>query len=208
MSIPNPPEEASGRGEELWKEFINRLDTLEKLKDARDGGNESMGLESLAEFEDSETVDTPDGFGLIDDIITEGSVDGDDASEDNPIYAVVVEDEDVGVGFYREDELSDGELPDVGVDSPESDLEAMLDVADATEFEALQDGFFSWPDSWEESSTPARVIALKAWAGMGASFTGCTREMRGSLTGSPDRFCADFKDRLYGTETWRGGWAD
>jgi len=32
--------------------------------------------------------------------------------------------------------------------------------------------------------------------------------MRGNLTGSPDRFCADFKDRLYGTEQWRGGWGN
>jgi hypothetical protein len=25
---------------------------------------------------------------------------------------------------------------------------------------------------------------------------------------SPERFCSDFKDRLYMTEKWRGGWAD
>mgnify|MGYP000712769093 FL=1 len=129
-----------------------------------------------------------------------------DATEDNPVYAVVVEDESVGVGFYRESELGEGELPETDVEDPTGELEAMADIADATEeTEALQDGFFEWPQSWVDSETPARVIALKAWAGMNGSFTGCRREMRGKIS-RPSAFCADFKDRIYGTEQWRGGW--
>lgn len=168
-----------------------------------------FGVESLAEFSEGDEVDTPDGFGLIDDVITEGTVEDMEASGDNPVYAVVVEDESVGVGFYRESDLSSGSVDDLpGPEDPTSDLEALADIHNATDAEALQDGFFEWPESWEESETPARIIGLKAWGGMNASFDGCVREMRGNLTGSPDRFCADFKDRLYGTDLWRGGWAE
>lgn len=164
-------------------------------------------VDTLAAFEDSAVVDTPDGMGVIDDVITEGTVEDMDASDDDPVYAVVVEDEDVGVGFYREGDLSSASIEDFpGPENPEEDVGE--DEETDTNADTLQDGFFEWPESWEESETPARLIALKAWAGMGGSFTACTREMRGELTGSPDRFCADFKDRLYGTERWRGGWAD
>lgn len=163
-------------------------------------------VDTLQAFDDAEVVDTPDGMGVIDDVITEGSVDGMDASEDEPVYAVVVEDEDVGVGFYRESDLSSATIEDLpGPENPEQEVSE--DERD-TNADTLQDGRFQWPESWRESNTPARVIALKAWAGMGGSFDGCVREMRGNLTGSPDRFCADFKDRLLGTETWRGGWTD
>jgi len=167
-------------------------------------------VDTLAAFDDGAVVDTPDGLGVIDDIITEGSVEDMDATEDDPVYAVVVEDEDVGVGFYRAGDLSGdasiGDLP--GLENPEEEVAEDEETDTNADTYAAGDGFFSWPDSWEESSTPARIIALKAWAGMGGSFDGCVREMRGSLTGSPDRFCADFKDRIYGTEQWRGGWAD
>ena len=156
-------------------------------------------------FEDGSVVDTPDGIGVIDDIITEGTVDDQEASEDEPIYAVVVEDEDVGVGFYTEDDLSSASVDDIpGPDNPESDVE---EETDTESNDTYQEGFFEWPQSWVDSPQPARLIALKAWAGMGGSFDGCVREMRGNIV-SPDRFCADFKDRLYGREDWRGGWAD
>jgi len=198
-SIPKPPEAKTEYEEQLWKEFINRL-----LGHAQ---TETMA-ESLQAFDDAEIVDTPDGLGIIDDIVTEGTVDGMDATEANPVYAVVVEDEDIGVGFYTEDDLSSGSVDDLpGPENPTGELEAMRDIAQATEYEALQDGFFEWPESWEDSETPARVIALKAWAGMNGSFTGCRREMRGNIS-RPSAFCADFKDRLYGTEQWRGGWAE
>jgi hypothetical protein len=132
-----------------------------------------------------------------------------DATEDNPVYAVVVEDESVGVGFYREGDLSSASVGDLpGPENPEQEVAQDEETDTNADTYARGDGFFEWPQSWQESSTPARVIALKAWAGMGGSFTACTREMRGKLTGSPNRFCADFKDRLYGTEKWRGGWAD
>ncbi len=63
-------------------------------------------------------------------------------------------------------------------------------------------GFDSYPDSWEESDTPARMILLDAWASMGASFDGCQREMRGEI-GRTAPFCAAMKDEVYGTTSWR-----
>lgn len=59
-----------------------------------------------------------------------------------------------------------------------------------------------WPDSWKESNKPARLIAMDAWASMGASFRGCRREMRKSMA-NPNRFCASFKDHIYMTTYWR-----
>lgn len=58
-------------------------------------------------------------------------------------------------------------------------------------------GFDSWPDSWEESDKPARLIALDAWTSMGSTFTGCMSEI-GSR-----RLCAAFKDSILMTERWR-----
>jgi hypothetical protein len=59
-----------------------------------------------------------------------------------------------------------------------------------------------WPESWRESDKPARLIALDAWVSWNASFSGCKREMRGKVAGV-NRFCAAFKDSIYGTEFWR-----
>lgn len=159
-------------------------------------------------YSEGDSVDTPDGFGVVSEIRTE-PFDGPDgaevdASDDSPAYVVALASEDTTVGVYPASDIEATEFPDVGVDNPESDLEALRDIAHATQVEALQDGFFEWPESWVESDQPARLIALKAWAGMGGRFTGCEREMRGDIA-SPARFCADFKDRILGWEGWRQG---
>ena len=88
-----------------------------------------------------------------------------------------------------------GHIPLLAADSPNSTMPA--------EIPSLK----SAPDGGEEgavieSETPARVIALKAWSGMGGRFTGCVREMRGNVS-RPNAFCADFKDRILGWEGWR-----
>jgi len=93
----------------------------------------------------------------------------------------------------------------VDVEDPAGELaEAMHKNPEDGDAEALQDGFFEWPQSWVDSPQPARLIALKAWAGMGGRHTGCVREMRGNIA-APNRFCADFKDRILGWEGWRQG---
>lgn len=65
-------------------------------------------------------------------------------------------------------------------------------------------GFSDWPDSWEESEQPARLIALKAWSSMGGTWRGCFRDMSEEMTPRASRkFCSSFKDEIYGTEMWR-----
>jgi hypothetical protein len=59
------------------------------------------------------------------------------------------------------------------------------------------------PESWRESPQPARVIALKAFAGMGGSFDGCVREMRDAVS-DPEAFCGSFLDEVLGYRFWRG----
>lgn len=155
----------------------------------------------LAAFSEGDEVDTPDGVGVVVEIRTEmfEGPDGDDvdASEDDPAYLVATED---GAAVYRESALEDGEI-DVGMDDPEAAL--ALDIG-CEESALLQDGHFSWPESWQDADQPARLIALKAWAGLGGRFTTCRREMAGEIA-SPARFCAAFKDRILGWEGWRQG---
>jgi len=154
-----------------------------------------------AQYSEGDVVDTPDGLGVVSEVRTE-TFDGTDgeveASEDSPAYVVAVEDEDKSVGFYKASDLESGELPEVDVD-PEEDLGDQ-----SANVSANQDGHFTWPESWRESDTPARIIALKAWASMGGRHTGCVREMKGNIS-RPNAFCADFKDRILGWEGWRKG---
>jgi len=101
------------------------------------------------------------------------------------------------------------------VDNPEGDLggdDAEAMAAWLHTEAARGDGRFSFPDSWEESDTPARLILLKAWAGMGGQFDcggDCchgTMVKNGFTDGAANRFCASMKDRvLGGWEGWRKG---
>jgi hypothetical protein len=78
---------------------------------------------------------------------------------------------------------------------------AMAELApDNSEYAELD---FTMPESWRESDTPARVIALKAFQGMGGSFTGCKREMRSEVS-DPDEFCGAFLDETLQYPFWRG----
>lgn len=58
-------------------------------------------------------------------------------------------------------------------------------------------GWDSYPDSWEKSEKPNRLILLDAWSSMSGTFTGCMSEI-GSR-----RICASMKDTVLGTERWR-----
>lgn len=173
---------------------------------AQEAWNDIMGIEALARYSEGDEVETPSGPGVIVEIRTEDYEGVDDeeieASEDNPSYVVGTED---GVEFYRASDLESGEI-DVDMDDPEEALYALMDVAHAEDdVEALADGRFSYPQSWKDSDTPARLILLKAWAGMGGTFTGCEREMRGEIA-STGRFCGAMKDRVLGGWTgWRDG---
>jgi len=166
-----------------------------------------VGVEALAEFSEGDWVDTPDGKGVAGEPITDGTVDDMEASSDEPVYPVALLEAAEGPSFYRESDLSSTDGPEIeDVDEPEEDVEAMAEIASAVDpeddAEALVFGEFSYPDSWEESSTPNRAILLDAWSSMGGTFTGCRSEGLGK------RLCASMKDAVWMTHDWRGGWAD
>jgi hypothetical protein len=177
-------------------------------------------LAAAESFSEGQEVETPSGMGVVVEVRTEDfeGPGGDvvEASEDEPAYIVGVES---GVEVYRGSELGDGEI-ETDVDNPEGELaEAEAAAASDTEdppawlMAARGDGRFDYPDSWEESDTPARLILLKAWAGMNGQFDcpsgNCCKGtmMKGGMSDrASDRFCASMKDRvLGGWEGWRKG---
>jgi hypothetical protein len=162
-------------------------------------------------YEAGDWVSTPDGKGLVDDAVQEGTVDGMAASSDSPVYAVIML-EEATVNFYRAGDLEAAESPDVDVDDPMSDipeanstegtLKGWLDIlgADPTAND------WSMPPSWRKSETPSRVILLDAWSSMGAQFDCGGACCMGELKSR--RLCGAMKDEALGTTAWRGGWAD
>lgn len=177
---------------------ITRRDALEVVVDTLQG-----------EFSEGDPVETPDGTGVVSAVWEESwEDDGEtiEASEDSPAYTVALL--EGGFGHYSEDELSDGELPDVDdVEEPVADL-AQDNMSANVGVDTLD---FNAPESWEESERPVRVIALDVWSSMGGQFdcgggACCKGTMRqaGMSERASDEFCASFKDFILGTERWRG----
>lgn len=163
-------------------------------------------------FGEGDEVMTPQGAGVVVEVRTEDfeGKDGEtvDASESSPTYVVGLKDGRVGVGFYSASQLRETELVVEGVDDPTGDLPALVDNVGTNGLWSVlasnQETTFDFPDSWEESDTPARVILLKAWAGLGGRFSSCVREMSGEVR-NPEPFCASMKDRVLQWEGWREG---
>jgi len=189
-----PPDEASAAVREAFEEFSD--------------------ADLANRYQEGDIVSTPDrGVGVIAGAVAEDQEAPDDsdlpdieASPDSPTYVVVTEDEsDRGMGLYKASDLDATEI-ETDVDALDSTREmaqaaALSELApDDSEVAELD---FTMPESWRESDTPSRVIALKAYSGMGGSFDGCVREMRGNVA-SPDRFCGAFLDEVLGYEAWRG----
>jgi len=165
-------------------------------------------------YQEGDIVTTPDrGVGVIAGAVAEDQsapADTDlpdiEASPDSPTYVVVTEDDaDRGMGLYKASDLEATDI-ETEVDALDSTQEmaqaaALSELAPADSTVAELD--FTMPASWRESDTPARIIALKAFSGMGGSFDGCVREMRGAVA-SPDRFCGAFLDEVLGYPHWRG----
>jgi hypothetical protein len=140
-----------------------------------------------AQYAAGDEVEVPDGPGVVVDVLTDDIPD--DAPDADTIYVVAHED---GFGFYDTESVEKSEIP---VDEP-SKVEVKADNPTANDW--------SHPPSWRKSEQPARLILLKAWAGMGGTFRGCRSEMGGPQYND---FCAAMKDAVLGTEEWRGGWA-
>jgi len=160
-------------------------------------------------YEEGDEVSTPQGVGVVADVLTETVETDDDtieASDSSPTYVVVVEDGRVGYETYP--------AADIHSTTIETDVDATGAMSDEEEtanalgrvLEFLAPGLtandFDVPPSWRQSSTPNRVIALKAFAEF-KSFDGCVREMRGEVA-SPDRYCGSFMDYIYQNPYWRG----
>ena len=183
----------------------------------------------IREFEDGQTsnatrysegdpVQTPQGFGIVAEVRTEdfegknGTV---DASESSPTYVVALKDARVGVEFYTASQLSETQLPETDVDDPVADIADQSANSNGLGDRLLRalnlrSNDWSMPRSWRESSTPARVILLKAWAGMNGQFDcggGCCKgEMlsSGMSERAANQFCGAMKDEVMGGwEGWR-----
>jgi hypothetical protein len=160
-------------------------------------------------YSEGDVVETNDGLlGIVSEVRTDDEFEGPDGetyepTSDSPVYIVATESEDTPSVAVRASDLQGTDFPDIGVENPEEQVNG-----NTITVRANQDGRFQWPESWRESDTPARLIALKAWQGMGGRHgggtppTGCVAEMTGEVA-DPDRFCADFKDRILMWEGWR-----
>jgi len=112
-------------------------------------------------------------------------------------YTIVGADDLSSATFEVEDDVTPEDLTDAmakdgyaGIEKPSS--KEAIDVLVGTGI-----GFDSWPDSWEDATTPARIIALDAWSSMGGTWTGCFAEIKSK------RICSAFKDEMLGTTKWR-----
>ena len=167
--------------------------------------------EALANrYEEGDVVNSPDGLGVVSGVWNESWESDEEtveASDDSPAYTVALM--DGGFDHYKASDLEADELPEPDMDDPLSDVEAMRDIHHATGgFEALQ-GAWNPPDSWEESETPVRAIALDAWSSMGGQFDcggACCKGTMAPQLGDrgSDEFCGSFKDYILGTDLWRG----
>ncbi len=163
------------------------------------------------QYSEGDEVETPDGVGVVVDVITADETFAGtaiEASESSPTYIVATEGGQPAWQDYKASDLEATTIEVEGVDPVDAaaEAEAMADLAAATpdggEHADLGVTDWNYPPSWEDSPTPNRVILLKAWAGMGGSFDGCEREMRGEI-GRTAPFCAAMKDRVLLTEEWR-----
>lgn len=140
---------------------------------------------------------------------------------DNPVYIVADED---GATAVREDDI-DSDDWSVDVEDPTGGLQETAEAMHATVMAALPadadpvvDGTLAagptdwdYPESWQESETPSRLILLDAWSSMGGQFDcggGCcmgTMTSSGMSQGHAAEFCASMKDRVLMWEGWRQG---
>lgn len=137
--------------------------------------------------------------------------DGDevDASESEVAYIVATAD---GAEVARATDLG-AEDWSTGVDSPDQDLSDSAEASAPDDDATLEAGPTDWdyPDSWDESDTPNRLILLDAWSSMGGQFDcggSCCKGtmMSGGMSeGAANRFCASMKDRVLMWEGWRQG---
>lgn len=168
-------------------------------------------LAALAQYNSGDVVSYGQGekkTGVVIEVLTSNTTvpkGGDDkeveASQDSPKYVVALGHSD-GVDVFSGSDLSSGEI---NIDDLDSSTEDLKDDSSgggqaanaASDEQAALD--FRYPRSWRKSSKPNRLILLDAWSSMGGTFSACYPRYGGK------RFCAAFKDKVYGTTRWREG---
>lgn len=155
-----------------------------------------------------------------------------EASSDDPVYVIARETGGSKPyrGDELESITEDEAFGDVDVDPVETVDEAEMArvyyvVDDPNDYDELQEaketirqrreelidipgvddpsvGWDSWPDSWEESEKPNRLILLDMWTTVSGTWTGCVSRLSGRVS-RIERFCASTKDEVLGTERWR-----
>jgi len=184
--------------------------TQMKVKLLKEAGRKYRIRINAGSFTEGDPVDTPDGFGIVVEV-REEDFDGPggevDASSENPAYVVGLEDESRGVAVYSGDELSASEMPETDVENPAEDV-----AEEEMSSNSPTANRFSYPDSWEESETPNRIILLDMWSSMQGQFDcggACckgTMLQSGMSNRAANEFCASAKDRvLGGWQGWRSG---
>ncbi|ESS11043.1 MAG: hypothetical protein A07HR60_02188 [uncultured archaeon A07HR60] len=131
------------------------------------------------------------------------------ASGDEPGYTVAVEDPETGFVIVREPEISSGEMAVEDADPDDiMETEMMVRLSESEEDElkpetaTLSVTNFDYPESWDVSPTPNRVILLKSYASMGGSISGVRNEMVNEVS-NPEAFAVAMKDRVLLTGDWR-----
>lgn len=196
-------DEVLGGEEEAAMEALDEADPR-----VRETFGDLYGAELADELRENEPVTTPDGRGVIVETHDDEFEFQEETytPENGPLYIVATE---AGADVYGEGDLEPSDWPEEVDSKPPGDVvgaklaAGYADLADPHDPEAVAElvtpgvGFDSWPDSWEQSDTPARLIALDAWTSMEASFTGCMKEI------GDRRICAAFKDEMLQWTGWR-----
>lgn len=173
----------------------------------------SQNVESLFFNVDvGDVVSTPDGKGVVVDVITASEMDEDSElsgtsldPRNQDVYVVALV--EGGHDFYTASDLNSasfdveqpGDTSEEIMSSNESRIPSWLPFRSV-----LITNDWTMPESWVESERPARLILLDAWASMGAQFNCGGACCMGEL--HDEELCASMKDEVLGTELWRGGW--
>lgn len=179
----------------------NRLTVVESKRDVL------RVIDTLAADSEGDVVKLPSGGKGV--IVMEGGedveIDGESVAEGEVVvayaseqgYTIVDADELTSASFDIEEDVDEEAVKDAMAADTYDDIE---EPSNEAAIDVLVDGsigFDTWPDSWEEADTPARIIALDAWSSMGGTWSGCFREIKSK------RVCSAFKDEILGTTQWR-----
>jgi hypothetical protein len=195
-------------------ENANSIDDLaesmdETNPDAMGTFMDAMGNTELDTLQagEGDVVELPSGGKGV--VVMEGGedveIDGDSVSEGEVVvayasrqgYTIIEASELTSSSFEIDEDVEPEAVTDAMTADGYSEVDNPYDPLAIDVLVGTGIGFDSWPDSWEEADTPARVIALDAWSSMGGTWKGCFAEIGDA------EICSAFKDEMLGTTEWR-----